>query len=86
MDTQPLPAPSLWEIVTGVWPWFWGFAKILWPVWIVLLVLILIKLGMYKADKYLENRSFKKENKQCTQCLEWIPKEAKKCKHCGSKI
>lgn len=27
-----------------------------------------------------------KNKKLCTQCTEWIPKEAVKCKHCGSDV
>ncbi len=72
--------PSIWEILKGAWPMFWGLSKMLWPVWVMAILLGIFKLFVEKKVKLWKLKSVKKK---CPECAEWIPKEAKKCGHCG---
>ena len=77
-----LQTPSIWEIIKGAWPWFWGISKMIWPVWLLLAIMLIILIIKWKIEKFVEY----KDKKKCPDCAEWIPKEAKKCSHCGNKF
>lgn len=85
-EVTPLPAPNLLEIVQGAWPAFWGINKMIWPLWVIILILALIKLGLWILGKKIDKWKLNKTMKKCPQCTEMVPIEAKKCKFCGSDV
>lgn len=85
-EVTPLPIPDMEPLLKGVWEVFWPFMKFLWPLWLIILALIVLKLILWKLDDKIEKWKLNKIMKKCPQCTEMVPIEAKKCKFCGSDV
>jgi hypothetical protein len=83
MEGQYFQTPGVVEILKGIWPWFWGLNKMLWPIWVLIAILVIIKYGSYFLGKKIDQKVLERIKKKCGDCAEWVPKEAKKCSHCG---
>lgn len=74
------------ETVQGVFSWTWAFLVAFLPFFVIVLIIWLIKTGVIKTtDKiadffHVKARSI--SEKKCPNCMSWIDKEAKVCKHC----
>lgn len=48
--------PGVVETIKGIWPWFWGFSKLLWPVWVFIAILAIIKYGGHFLGKKIKQK------------------------------
>ncbi len=56
--------PSIIDAIKGIWPWFWGISKFLWPLWIFVIILAIFKYIVYYKKRVNSFRSKSIQNSQ----------------------
>lgn len=84
MPGEYFHTPGVTKTIKGIWPWFWGFSKLLWPVWVFIAILAIIKYGGYFLGKKIDQKMLERTQKKCPDCTERALKEARKCNRCGT--
>lgn len=73
-------APEAWALALGLFKLFIMMIKPIWPLIVIVVIFVIVR---SRIEKKLEEKELNDKVKKCPDCAELIPKEAKKCSHCG---